>query len=74
VSLEALKETRQSSDDLYEQRVEPMKDLNQMVRLAENAQVNMLTAVTYEDAAYLEVVRENFSKIEAHVTNFEALS
>jgi methyl-accepting chemotaxis protein len=73
VSLEALKETRQSSDDLYEQRVEPMKDLNQMVRLAENAQVNMLTAVTYEDAAYLEVVRENFSKIEAHVTNFESV-
>jgi len=73
VSLEALKETRQSSDDLYEQRVEPMKDLNQMVRLAENAQVNMLTAVTYEDTAYLEVVRENFSKIEAHVTNFESV-
>lgn len=73
VSLEALKETRQSSDDLYEQRVEPMQDLNQMVRLAENAQVNMLTAVTYEDAAYLEVVRENFSKIEAHVTNFESV-
>ncbi|GEM03630.1 putative sensory transducer protein YvaQ [Halolactibacillus miurensis] len=72
MSIEALKETRQSSDEMYEQRIEPMQDLNQMVRLAENAQVNMLTAVTYEDPSYIEVVSENFSKIETHMTNFES--
>ncbi|MGM0523637.1 MAG: methyl-accepting chemotaxis protein [Bacillota bacterium] len=73
MSVEALKETRQSSDEMYEQRVEPMQDLNQMVRLAENAQVNMLTAVTYEDPSYIEVVRENFSEIQTHINNFESV-
>ncbi len=74
MSLESLKETRHSSDEMYEQRVEPMQDLNQMVRLAENAQVNMLTAVTYEDPSYIAIVRENIAKIETHINNFESVT
>lgn len=72
VSLEALERTRASSDEMYEQRVEPMQDLNQIIRLAENAQVNMLTAVTYEDATYVETVKAHFAKIETAIARFES--
>ena len=71
VSLYSLQVTNNSSVEMYEQRVQPLNDLNQIVRLAENSQVNMLSAVTYEDPSYAEEVLGNLDVISTHIDNFE---
>ena len=71
VSIYSLQVTNDSSVEMYEQRVQPLNDLNQIVRLAENSQVNMLSAVTYEDPSYAEIVLGNLEDISTHIDNFE---
>lgn len=72
IGIYGLSETSKSTDDMYVQRIGPMQDLNQIVRLSENSQVNMLSSVIYEDETYISSIRSNFEAIAQHIDNYES--
>lgn len=72
IALYTLTMTNDNANDMYQKRVQPLNDLNQIVRLAENSQVNMLTAIMQEDDSFVEQVLENFEQIDEHIANFES--
>ncbi|MCZ0701718.1 methyl-accepting chemotaxis protein [Natronobacillus azotifigens] len=72
IALYALNVTNDSTREMYEERVQPLSDLNQVVRLAENSQVNMLSAVVNEDLEFTERVLANFEQIAEYMDNYES--
>lgn len=70
LALQALSSINRNGEAMYHEKVMPLNNLNQIVRLAENTRVNMVTATLYQDQAYTNVVRDNLEEIDQHMEAF----
>ncbi|WP_182199971.1 methyl-accepting chemotaxis protein [Paraliobacillus salinarum] len=67
LSVTALSNINQNGKEMYFDKIVPMEDLNQIVRLVENTQVNLLTAALYEDERYATMVEDNTEEITQYI-------
>ncbi|SDC31833.1 methyl-accepting chemotaxis protein [Pelagirhabdus alkalitolerans] len=71
VAIMSLSVINQNATEMYEDRVEPLNDLNEMTRLAENTRVNMVTATLERDASYTEVALDNMALIDEYIESYQ---
>jgi len=71
-SVFALNSISKNSTDLFNKRLNPITDLGNINRLAENTRVQMVSAGLYQDMRYANEAEENIAKINELIKNYES--
>ncbi|WP_067840062.1 methyl-accepting chemotaxis protein [Amphibacillus sediminis] len=61
-----------NADRMYQERVIPLGELNDIVRLAENTRVNIISAALFRDHSYADVALSNIDQIDTHIEAYKA--
>lgn len=72
-SLFSLNSISKNSNDLFKERFNPIIELGNIIRLAENTRVQMVSAGLYEDMSYAKVAEQNLIEINNYINDYENL-
>lgn len=73
VAVNGLLQVNNNAKSLYYERVEPLQDMNKIVKLAENTRVNMMSAVLNEDVSKTEIATNNLKEIASLMDEYEQI-
>lgn len=71
-SIFALNSISKNSTKLFNDRLNPITDLGNIIRLAENTRVQMVSAGLYEDYSYAKVAEQNLIEINEQIKDYES--